>query len=73
MKDFVLILQIAVSITLIVLVLLQAKGTGIGATFGGSSQVYRSRRGVEKFVVYLTVFFVILFFALSILQVFTSR
>lgn len=73
MRDILLLLQISVSIAVVILVLLQAKGTGIGSSFGGSSQVYRSRRGVEKFIVYLTVFFITLFFALSLLQVFASK
>ena len=29
-------------------ILLQARGAGLSATFGGDSSVYRSRRGIEK-------------------------
>jgi len=73
MKDVVLILQIIIAVTLIILVLLQAKGTGLGSSFGGSAQVYRSKRGVEKVVVYATIAVVILFFAVSILQIFITK
>lgn len=73
MKDIVLVFQIIVSIVLIVLVLLQAKGTGLGSSFGGSAQVYRSKRGVEKVVVYATVAMVVLFFVVSILQIFITK
>ncbi len=73
MKDIILIFQIIVAITLIILVLLQSKGGGLGSTFGTSSQVYRSKRGVEKFIVYLTVIVISLFFVVSILQVIANR
>jgi preprotein translocase subunit SecG len=69
MKQFLLILQIIVSVGLIVLILIQSKGAGLGTAFGADATFYRSRRGVEKMFVYLTVAFVVLFFTLSILQV----
>lgn len=69
MKSFLLIVQIIISISLIGLILLQAKGTGLGSTFGGGSQVYRSKRGIEKMVLYFTIILASLFFAISILQI----
>jgi len=55
--------QIVVSIALMASILLQARGTGLGSTFGGDSAVYRSRRGVERrlwqFTIVLTVLFVL--------------
>lgn len=57
------IAQIMVSIGLIAAILLQSRGAGLGATFGGESSAYRSRRGVEKtlfqFTIVLTALFVI--------------
>ena len=48
---------------LIASILMQSRGAGLGATFGGDSSVYRSRRGVEKrlfqFTVALSILFVI--------------
>ena len=47
--DWILALgQVAVSIALMAAILLQARGAGLGAAFGGDSSVYRSRRGIEK-------------------------
>lgn len=69
MKEFLLVVQIIISVSLIVVILLQAKGTGLGSSFGGASQVYRSRRGMEKMILYLTIALVILFFIVSVLQV----
>ena len=46
------IVQIIISIVIITLVLLQAKGSGLGGIFGGDGGVYRTRRGVEKSLEY---------------------
>ena len=55
--------QILVSIGLMASILLQARGAGLSATFGGDSAVYRSRRGIERrlfqFTILLTAIFVI--------------
>lgn len=48
-----------------VIILLQAKGSGLSATFGGEGGFYRSKRGVEKLFVYLTVILATLFFIIS--------
>ena len=69
MKEILLTIQIIVASALVIVILLQSKGSGLGSTFGGSSQVYRSKRGIEKLFVYITVILVVLFFVLSIVQV----
>ncbi len=68
-KNVLLILQIIVSLSLIFTILLQAKGSGLSAAFGGGNSVYRSKRGVEKLFVYLTIFLAIAFLVLSVSQV----
>lgn len=62
------IIQILVSLILISLILLQAKGTGLGSTFGGQSQAYHSKRGVEKVVFYSTIIAGIVFVVISLLN-----
>lgn len=69
MKTVLLILQMAIALSLIVLILLQSKGAGLGSVFGGSGGVYRSKRGVEKLFVYITIILVFLFFLVSVLQI----
>ncbi|MBI2012428.1 preprotein translocase subunit SecG [Candidatus Curtissbacteria bacterium] len=69
MKAFLILAQIAISTILIILILLQSQGAGIGTIFGGSDSFYRSKRGVEKLFVYLTIFFIILFFIVSVVGV----
>jgi preprotein translocase subunit SecG len=58
--------QVAVSIALIASVLLQARGAGLGAAFGGDSSVYRSRRGIEKRLFQFTIVLAVLFIAFSL-------
>ena len=53
--NIILVLQIIAAVALSVFVLLQQKGSGVGSTFGGEAVVYRSRRGVEKILLYGTV------------------
>jgi preprotein translocase subunit SecG len=63
--------QVAVSVALMASILLQTRGAGLGAAFGGDSSVYRSRRGIEKrlfqFTVALAVLFVVFCLASFIL------
>ncbi|MBI2616911.1 preprotein translocase subunit SecG [Candidatus Gottesmanbacteria bacterium] len=66
MVNFLFILQIFVSSLLIVLILLQAKGVGLGRAWGGGGEFYKSRRGVEKIVFYATIVLVVLFLITSI-------
>lgn len=40
--------QIVSAVTLILFVVMQAKGTGLSGAFGGEGMFYRSKRGVEK-------------------------
>jgi preprotein translocase subunit SecG len=61
------IAQIILSIALIIIVLFQVRGGGLGGIFGQQSGVYRTRRGVEKVLFRLTIVFVVAFLAISIL------
>lgn len=49
------ILQILLGVAMIGLVLIQAKGTGLGSTFGGELGFYRTKRGFEKLLFYATM------------------
>jgi preprotein translocase subunit SecG len=63
------VVQIILSIAVIVFILLQARGAGLGSVFGGSSAgtVFKTRRGVEKLIFNLTIVFVVLFAVVSLL------
>jgi preprotein translocase subunit SecG len=60
------IIQIIVSISLIVLVLLQGKSGGLGSMFGGDGGVYKTRRGVEKVLFQATIGLAGIFFLMSL-------
>lgn len=60
-ESIVLALQIIFLVIAIVLILLQNRGAGLSSSFGGSNEVYLTRRGIEKWVVNFTVIFIALF------------
>ncbi len=70
MQNILFYSQIAISALLALSILLQHKSAGLSATFGGGSNAYTSKRGIEKFLVNSTVLFAILFFGSAIAYVF---
>lgn len=66
-------IQILLSILLVTSVLLQQRGTGLGAAFGGEGNVFRTKRGMEKGLYYVTIGLSVLFFATAILNVALAR
>lgn len=69
MSELLIVLIVVVSILLIVSILLQHQGTGLGGTFGGEGNFYRSRRGVEKALFSFTIILATLFTILCILKI----
>jgi preprotein translocase subunit SecG len=69
-KIYVDIALIITSIALIVSVILQNKGAGLGGLTGvDSSGVFTSRRGIEKTLFYITIILSVLFFGLTLAAV----
>ncbi|MEK7673401.1 MAG: preprotein translocase subunit SecG [Patescibacteria group bacterium] len=58
--------QVILSILLSLVILLQQRGTGLSATFGGSGTFYTSKRGIERFLGQATVVLMVLFLANSV-------
>ncbi len=63
------IIQIVLSVLLVAAILLQQRGSGLGAAFGGEGNVFRTKRGVEKGLFYVSIGLSVLFFATAILNV----
>ncbi|MBL8131091.1 MAG: preprotein translocase subunit SecG [Anaerolineae bacterium] len=66
------IVAIIVSLALIVMVLLQVKGSGLGDLLGGSGEtggITRTRRGLEKTLYQITIGLAVVFIAICILAV----
>jgi preprotein translocase subunit SecG len=73
MVTYLYVVQIILSGVLIVAILLQAKGSGLGGIFGGDTgSVYKTRRGVEKTLFKLTIGLSIVFFLMSLVTVLLS-
>jgi preprotein translocase subunit SecG len=68
MNNFIIIIQIIISVSLMVTILLQSRGTGLGAAWGSGGESYRSKRGVEKILFRLTIFLAVLFLLTSFLS-----
>ena len=70
MVTYFYLAQIVLAITIMVLVMVQAKDAGMGNVFGGGDMgVARTRRGVEKTLFNATIVIGILFLLLSLLTV----
>lgn len=55
MKPVISIIQIILGILLIIVIIIQQKGSGLGTSFGGDMSFYRTKRGAEKLLFYATI------------------
>lgn len=62
------VIQIVLSVLLIGSILLQQRGSGLSAAFGGDSNVYRTKRGIEKGLMWATIVLAVLFMVLGLLN-----
>ncbi len=61
------ILQVIIAVLLIIVILLQTQGKGASAVFGGGGEFYRSKRSIEKILVWATAALSVLFCLLSVI------
>lgn len=74
LKKVLLVFQIILSISLMVSILLQVRGSGLGNLFGGAGgEFYRSKRGIEKFLFNATIILSGIFVANSIALAYLYR
>lgn len=69
MQTGLFVVQIIISVSLILAILLQVRGGGLGGIFGQADSVFRTKRGVEKTLFQLTVVLVVLFIIISIVAI----
>ena len=67
MQTYLNVAQIILAIALILVVLFQVRGGGLGGIFGQADTVYRTKRGVEKTLFQLTIALAILFVIISVI------
>lgn len=72
MRTAIIYAQIAVSVLLVAAILLQQRGAGLGATFGGDSASFRTKRGLEKGLFYATIVLSVLFLGLGLALIIVS-
>jgi len=68
MQTYFSVAQIVLSIALILAIMFQVRGGGLGGIFGQASTVFRTKRGVEKTLFQLTIVLVVLFIIISIVM-----
>ncbi len=70
MVNYINVALIITSIALIISVILQNKGVGLGGLTGGDTGgVFTARRGIEKTLFYITIGLGVLFFILTLAAV----
>jgi preprotein translocase subunit SecG len=67
LPTYLCVAQLLLAIALITTIFFQLHGGGLGGIFGQADSVYRSRRGVEKTLLNLTIILIIVFIVLAVL------
>jgi preprotein translocase subunit SecG len=68
MNQILTIIQTIVSILIIIFIILQQRGTALGSAFGGGGEVYSTRRGLQKNLLWVTIALTVIFIALSVIN-----
>lgn len=68
MNNNLLIAQSIISALLVIVILFQQRGTALGSAFGGGGEVYSTRRGFQKNLLWATVVLTIAFIVLAVLN-----
>jgi len=69
MQTYLNVAQIVLAVALILIILFQVRGGGLGGIFGQADTVYRTKRGMEKTLFQFTIALVVLFLILSLVSV----
>ena len=72
MPTYLAIAQLLVAIALIVVIMFQLHGGGMGGIFGQSDSVFRTRRGIERSLFILTIVLAVAFVTVAIISVLYS-
>ena len=69
MQTYLNVAQIVLAAALVLIILFQVRGGGLGGIFGQPDAVYRTKRGVEKTMFQLTIALAVLFIIIAIVSV----
>ncbi|MBT3412965.1 MAG: preprotein translocase subunit SecG [Candidatus Jacksonbacteria bacterium] len=67
--NWLLITQIVLSVLLVLSIIFQDRGAGLGEVFGGAGAVHRTKRGPEKVLYISTIIFAIAFIAVALVSI----
>lgn len=70
MQNVLLIANILLSILIVIFILIQGRGGGMGSAWGGGGETFHTRRGIEKVTIRVTVILIAVFFVLSAANLF---
>ncbi len=72
LENILITIEVVCLVLASILILIQNRGAGLSGTFGGSDQIYITRRGIERWVVGLTVFFIVVFVIVRIISLYLA-
>lgn len=61
MRNLFNIITVVSGLLMVLSILIQSRGQSLGATFGGETSFYRSRRGAEAVIFNATIVFAVVF------------
>jgi len=70
--DILVYVQVGAAVLIIVTILMQRRGSGLGSAMGGSSMEFSTKRGVEKGIFYTTIVLAVIFIGASIARLVIS-
>lgn len=73
MRNLFNAITIISAVMLTLFILIQARGQSLGATFGGDTNFYRSRRGAEAVIFNATIVFSVIFVLSVILSILLKK
>lgn len=62
------IIQVVIATLLIITILLQNRGSGLGSAFGGEGNIYMAKRGAEKFIFWASILLAVAFLAIGAMR-----
>lgn len=73
MKNLFNIITVISAILLTLTILIQSRGQSLGATFGGDTSFYRSRRGAEAVIFNATIVLGVIFVLSVVLSILSKK
>jgi preprotein translocase subunit SecG len=74
LDTYLSIAEIVVGVALVVIIILQTRGGGLGGMFGGpDTAIYKTRRGLERTLFYVTIGLAVLFLVVTMINVIAAN